>query len=396
MDNISKYLEDISFINWVFEPSVELDFIWNLFGKKHPEETINMEMARKVILQFRAVAKLLTEEEKIQLFSRILLQIEEKQKAERLGVLIFGLLKYAAIALIFFSMGALLFYKQNQVNPAFYSFNSVDQIPNNQTILIRSNGENIILKDKSAILQYQKSGALIIKNDTLKPSDASQKDIEALNQLIVPYGKTSQIILPDGTKVFLNAGSRLIYPEHFKNESREVFLFGEAYFEVKHDSKNPFIVQVNDLQIKDLGTSFNVSAFSTDNQIETVLTEGKLIIKRNNAGFFDKEIELIPGQLASFNRQTSQTSIKSVDVENYILWKQGLIKFESVNLNLIVKRLERYYNIRFQFNDPMLGNLRISGKLELNENLSEVIERISHTASVKIINNGDGSYVIIK
>lgn len=396
MDNLSKYLEDISFINWVFEPTSKLDVFWEGFEKLHPEEAKNIQMARRVIQQFRTVAKPLSEEDKILLFSRILKQIEKKQKSKESKLRLQGLLKYAAVALIFFSIGALLFYKQNQINPAFYSFNSEEQIPNDQVRLIRPDGENIILKEKRAVLKYQKTGELVINKDTLQPSKVNYKGEEPLNQLIIPYGKTSEIILPDGTNVFLNAGSRLVYPEHFKKKFREVFLYGEAYFKVKHDTKHPFVVQVNDLRINDLGTSFNVSAYPSDSRIETVLTEGKLSINQNNVGLFDQATELIPGQLASFNRQTNQTIIKTVDVDNYTLWTQGMIKFESADLNRIVKKLERFYNISFQFDDPKLGELKISGKLELKEDLNEVIERIAHTASVNIISKGDGSYAILK
>ncbi|MDP2335303.1 MAG: FecR domain-containing protein [Bacteroidota bacterium] len=396
MDNLSKYLEDISFISWVFEPTAELDLFWKQFGTEHSEEAKNIRMARKIILQFRTVSKSLSEEEKILLFSRVLKQIEEKQKSKKHTRIFIGLLKYAAIAILFFSIGALLFYRSTEVNPAFYAFNSEEGIPDNQAQLIRSNGENVILGDQRSVISYQKTGELVINKDTLKPVKANSKNGQALNQLIIPYGKTSEIRLPDGTKVFLNAGSRLAYPDYFTGDSREVMLLGEAYFEVKYDAKHPFVVLVNDLRIKDLGTRFNVSAYPADGRVETVLTEGKVSIRQNNSGLFTKDTELIPGQLASFDRQTSEITVKSVNVEDYILWTQGMMKFETVDLNRIVKKLERFYNIRFQFDDPMLGSLKISGKLELIEDRVEVLERIARTASVKIVNNGDGSYAILK
>jgi len=396
MDNLSKYLENISFISWVFDPTSGLDLYWKQFGTQHPEEIKNIQMARKIILQFRTVAKSLSEEEKILLFARVLKQIEEKQKSRKLIRILYNVAKYAAVAILFFSVGALLFYRQNAINPAFYSFNSEEQVPGNQAQLIRSNGENVILGNQRSIVSYQKSGELVINKDTLKPAKTYSNIAKSLNQLIIPYGKTSEILLPDGTKVFLNAGSRLAYPDIFTGDSREVFLMGEAYFEVKHDSKYPFIVQVNDLRIKDMGTRFDVSAYSSDGRIETVLTEGKVSIMKNNSGLFSQATELIPGQLASFDRETNQISVKSVNVENYILWTQGIIKFESADFSRLVKKLERFYNIRFQFNDPMLGTLKISGKLELKEDRDEVLERIARTASVKIVNNGDGSYAILK
>lgn len=396
MDNLSKYLEDISFIRWVFEPTTELDLYWGQFIAAHIEEVKNIEQARKIILQFRTVAKSLTEEEKILLFARVLKQIEEKQKSGNHRRIFIGLAKYAAVAFFFFSIGALLFYRPLNVNPTFESFNSEERIPDNQAQLIRSNGENVTLAEKRSVITYQKSGELVINNDTIKPGNPDTKKNQALNQLIIPYGKTSEILLPDGTKVFLNAGSRLAYPDLFTGSAREVLLTGEAYFEVKHDLKHPFIVQVNGLRIKDLGTAFNVSAYPVDGQIETVLTEGKLSIKPDNSGLFSQATELVPGQMASFDRQTNQIKVKSVDVDDYIFWTQGMLKFESVDLSRIVKKLERFYNIRFQFNDPILGSLKISGKLELKEDKNEVVERIARTASVKITEKGEDYYEILK
>lgn len=395
MDNLSKYLEDRNFISWIFEPSDRLHSFWEKFQTEHPEEVKNIRIARKVILQFRTAAKSLSEEDKIILFSRVLKQIEEKQKSGKTTRILVGFTKYAAVAILFFSIGALLFYRPEITNQAFYAFNSGEQIPDSQAQLIRSNGENVMLDDLRSIISYQKTGELVINNDTLKSINPGPKKSQGLNQLIIPYGKTSEIILADGTKVFLNAGSRLAYPDLFTGDTREVMLMGEAYFEVKHDANHPFVVLANDLRIKDLGTRFNVSAYPADGRIETVLTEGKVSIRPLNAGLFTRDTELIPGQLASYSRQTHEIIVNSVNVDDYILWTQGMMKFETADLNRIVKKLERFYNIRFKFNDPMLGALKISGKLELKEDKDEVIERIARTASVKIIQNGIDFYEII-
>jgi len=396
MDNLSKYIEDLSFINWVFNPSPDVDFRWDQFESQHPEEIANIRQARNIILQFRTIAKSLPEEEKILLFSRVLKDIEEKQKSKKRLRTLFPIFKYAAVAIIFFSIGALLFYRENVVNPALYTLNSDIRMPENQAQLIRSNGDNVILDQQRAVLTYQKNGELVINKDTLKPAAVNSKNDLALNQLIIPYGKTSELVLPDGTKVFLNAGSRLGYPERFTGETREVFLNGEAYFEVKHDSKHPFVVLVNDLKIKDLGTKFNISAYSSDARVETVLAEGKVSIRQNNSGFFTSDTELSPGQLALFNRQEGKITVENVDVDEYILWTHGIVKFETVDLSRVIKKIERYYNIHFRYDDPMLGAVLISGKLELKEDKREVLERIARTASVKIEEAGEGYYDISK
>jgi len=396
MDDLSKYLEDIQFISWVFEPTDRLNSIWVKFQTTHPEEVKNIRMARKVILQFSTVAKPLSQEEKILLFSRVLKQIEEKQKSGKTKRIILGFARYAAVAILFFSIGALLFYRPTAFDPAFYAFNSEEKIPEGQAQLIRSNGDNVIISGKRSIIAYKKNGELVINNNTIKPTKPDPKNKQELNQLVIPYGKTSEIVLPDGTKVHLNAGSRLAYPDLFTGDTREVMLSGEAYFEVKHDAKRPFVVLANDLRIKDLGTRFNVSAYPADGRVETVLAEGKVSIRKNNSGLFTQSTELIPGEMASFDRQTDQIQVKQVDVEDHILWTQGVMKFETTDLNRIVKKLERFYNIRFHFEDPLLGTLKISGKLELNENRAEVLERIARTASVKIIKRGEDFYGIEK
>ena len=173
-------------------------------------------------------------------------------------------------------------------------------------------------------------------------------------------------------------------------------MVGEAFFDVSHDQRHPFIVQVSDLRVKVLGTRFNVSAYPTDNVIETVLAEGKVQMERNNAGLFDRATELVPNQLASFDRTTRETSIRTVDPENYTLWTAGILKFESTDLNRITKRLERYYNIRFKYVDPLVGGLRISGKMELKEDKDEICERIARAASVKIVKVENNLYEILR
>jgi len=396
MEQLSKYIENKNFILWVFEPDAQLEAWWIKFDTDHPEEKKNIQLARKVLMQFRTTNKELTEAEKIVLFSRVLKQIEERQHNGKIRQLVIGLMKYAAVALLFFSIGALLFYKQNQFNPQLYSQKLAEPIPENSAKLIRANGEDILLKENKSILKYEPNGKLVVNNDTMSADLLKPVSATAMNQLIIPYGKTSEVLLSDGTKVFLNAGSRLVYPEKFTGKAREVFLVGEAFFDVQHDQKHPFIVQLSDLRVKVLGTRFNVSAYPTDNVIETVLAAGKVRMEQNNAGLFDKAIELAPNQLASFDRTTSETNLKIVDTDNYILWTKGLLQFESEDLNRILKRIERFYNIRFEFSDPLLGGLRISGKLELNEDKDEICERIARTASVKIVKKGDNLYEILK
>lgn len=396
MENLSKYIENKNFILWVFQPNTELELWWSRFMTDHPEEKRNIVIARKVLMQFRTNNQNLTEEEKIYLFSGVLKQIEEKEKTLKSKAQVVTLLRYAAVALLFFAIGAMLFHKKDRSNPQFISQNISEPILSGAAKLIRANGEDILLNQEKSVLKYQSDGKLVVNNDTIRPNVSRQTNQLAMNQLIIPYGKTSDITLPDGTRVFLNAGSKLIYPENFEGNTREVFITGEAFFDVIHDNLHPFIVQTNDFRVKVLGTRFNISAYPSDNIFETVLAEGKVSMEKNSSGLFDKTIDLVPGQLASFDRSTKETSITVVDIGNYILWTEGLLKFESTDLSRITKRLERFYNVSFQYKDPLLGRLRISGKLELREDLGEVFERVARAANIVIVKKGDNLYEISK
>jgi hypothetical protein len=394
MESISKYLEDKKFIQWVFSSNQELETWWMNFELVNPQEKGNIQLAKKILNALKTNNKDLSEAEKIIIFSKILSQIEKNQKRSLKIKSISVLMKYAAVAALFFSLGALVFYRQDNFNPQFYSQQLSEPISGSDAKLMRPDGENIILKEKKSIIQYQGNGQLKVNNDVLSTSNPDKIGVPRLNQLIIPYGKTSEILLPDGTKVYLNSGSRLVYPDFFTDKNREVFLVGEAFFEVKHDDQHPFVVQTTDIRIRVLGTTFNVSAYPADNIIETVLTNGNVRLEQNSSSLFPESTDLIPNQLAAFHKTSKEIKLAMIDPDNYTLWKDGICKFESTDLSRIVKKLERFYNIQVAYHDPLLGSIKISGKLELSENREEAINRLAIAASVSINKKGENYYEI--
>jgi len=396
MENISKYFEDKYFIEWVFSPGREVDEWWKNFQTDNPFERRNIQKARKILQQLYTDDMEISENEKILLFTRILRQVEEKER-KRKGIRIFtSFMKYAAVAILFFSIGALLFHRQDNFNPQFFVHETPEPVNPDEAQLIRPHGESIFLKEKKSVIEYKQDGQVVVNNDVIESTPPPEKSTPEMNQLVIPYGKTSEIKLTDGTVIFLNAGSRLIYPDFFVDKNREVLLVGEAFFEVAHNKSHPFVVQTTDIRIKVTGTKFNVSAYPSDNIIETVLTEGKVILEQNNSRLFDESTELNPGQLASFNKTKKETNLREVDIENYTLWKNGMYKFESTDLSRVIKKLERFYNIRFNYDDPFLGSIRISGKLALSENRQAIIDNLARAATIKIKRKGEGSYEISK
>jgi len=393
MENISKYLEDKRFIKWVFSNGTELEEWWNTFETDNPSERQNIQTARRILQKLQTRNNELSEDDKIILFTQILKKLEERQKKGKINVWYITLMKYAAVAVLFFAIGALFFYRKDNFNREFFT-QDISEPVHNDARIIRPGGEDIILHEKSSKIEYRKDGQVVVNDQLQEPSSPVRKGTPVMNQLVIPYGKTSELILPDGSRVWLNAGSRLIYPEFFADKTREVLLIGEAFFDVEHNEKQPFIVQTSDIKIKVLGTMFNVSAYPSDHVIETVLAQGKVSLEHHNSGMFDEPTEMNPGQLAVYNKTEGTTLLSEVDVENHSLWKEGLLKFESTDLNRLTKKLERYFNIRFNYSDPMLGTIRISGKLELTDSPDAVIENVAEAASVSISRIGENSYKI--
>lgn len=215
-----------------------------------------------------------------------------------------------------------------------------------------------------------------------------------MNTLVIPYGNRSVITLSDGSQVWLNAGSRLIYPSRFVDKAREVFLTGEAFFDVAKSEKWPFVVKTVDVKVQVHGTRFNVSAYPEDYSVQTVLEEGSIEIKKADARLFEKGVKLTPGQLGYFNKKTQETQISQVDPDYYTLWTEGLFQFSSTDFSRIVKKLERYYNIKFEFDDPFKGSIQISGKLDVTQEKEEVFEYLVKITGLEFIRINDLHYII--
>ena len=396
MKNIIKYLEDERFINWVLKPDDEHGRFWEGYQSDNPSEIENINVAKRILYNLQTRDKDLTVDEKILLFANILKVLEAKEKRNERNSFVKNLLKYAAVAILFFFFGAILFYRQNALNPEYYSQAASGLVHLDEARLIRPDGLSIPLNEKKSVIEHMQNGAVRINNDLINPVDTVKKGSPDLNRLVIPYGKTSKLILPDGSIVFLNAGSQLIYPEFFKDKFREVFLVGEAFFNVIEDKGHPFVVQTTDIKIKVLGTKFNVSAYSSDKIIETVLAEGQIKLEHNNAGLFDQGTELVPGQLAVYDKTSKITHLEEVKTEIYTSWIEGTFSFEGTDMSRVIKRLERYYNIKFYYEDPLLGMIRISGKLELSESRQNIIDNLAMAAEVQIIQTEDNYYKVCK
>ena len=174
-------------------------------------------------------------------------------------------------------------------------------------------------------------------------------------------GSRTELTLPDGTNVKLNSASRLSYLGNYGIKERRVQLTGEAFFNVAHDSKHPFIVQTGELQVMVLGTSFNVSSYENQENISIVLLKGKVDVYVNKQRY-----SMLPDDKIIYDKQTRKVTASKVYSKDYIEWTKGSLYFDNESLLNIAKVLERTYNIKIQFDTERLKKLRFSGTLGLS------------------------------
>ncbi len=202
----------------------------------------------------------------------------------------------------------------------------------------------------------------------------------AMNEVICPAGQIAEVVLADGTHVWLNAESSIRYPSVFNGKNRSLELKGEAFFDVMKNAKKPFMVKVNDIKVKVLGTSFNISAYPENNFMETTLVEGKVELL-NKQG--KKILDMEPGQKASYNLSAKKVLLSEVDTRFYSSWKEGKISFYNERLETIMDKLERWYNVEFVFNDDEIMDYRFTGTILKHKPLFQVLEVIKLSSPIK-------------
>lgn len=199
------------------------------------------------------------------------------------------------------------------------------------------------------------------------------------NTAETPLGMRSSLTLPDGTKVWLNAGSKISYPVLFSNDRRVVSLSGEAYFEVKKDKEWPFIVSTKDMNIVVTGTSFNCNAYPENNQIQTVLVEGEVTLVNQSA---TELASMSPGELATFDNSKQSITKTITDLQKYIAWKSGKLMFRDDKMDKVVEKLERWYNVEFEIADKEIADYVYTATF-IDESLDQVLKVLSLSAPIR-------------
>lgn len=215
----------------------------------------------------------------------------------------------------------------------------------------------------------------------------TESDTLVYNTLEIPRGGAYSLQLADGTKVMLNSESRLRFPQSFRGDTREVFLDGEGYFQVAKNAGKPFIVHCADYNVRVLGTTFNISAYEGDDVSMTTLVEGRVNVERG-----DTRVLLTPGVMASVTR--SGISTREVDVESYISWTKDQFSFSEERLEDLLKKISRWYDVDFEFDNEEIEDYKFSGFIPRYENITAVLQIMEQAANV-MFKTGDDKTITV-
>lgn len=258
---------------------------------------------------------------------------------------------------------------------------SVMQPGTSKAILMMADGKEVVLE--------QGQNLNILLNERVRVATSSQGIVyeehgkgmvtEEYNKLTTPVGGEYSLVLSDGTKVFLNADSELKYPVEFSDGKRIVDLKGEAYFEVHKDSLRPFIVRINGAEVTVLGTSFNVNTYGDDGQIYTTLVNGSVRV----SSMKNKQEEILkPGMQSVMNVQSGLLTVRKVDVEPYVAWREGRFVFRAMTLDLIMRQLQRWYDFEVFYQNSELKDYEFRGVIKRDMDLDKVLSVIKATTNV--------------
>lgn len=336
--------------------------------------------------------------------NRILSEIQQQFPliTSRKGIIKKRIIRWSAAAavLIVLIAAGWVVYKNNlheklNNSPSILAQKPQDISPGgNKAVLILGNGSQLVLDSSGQGVLARIGNTRVIKTgvgklvfqqkigggqNNFSPERLPSDD----NLLITPRGGEYMIILPDGTKAWLNAASSLRFPTAFTGSERKVELKGEAYFEVAKNKDKPFIVKSGDVEVQVLGTHFDVDAYSDNQNDKVTLLSGAVRIVQTN----DNHARLLqPGEAAQVNRQGEIQLIKHADIAEAIAWKNGLFLFHNTDIHEVLKQISRWYDVQIDYAENI--NAQLNGMISRSTTLSQVLNMLEYTSKVKFTIEG--------
>lgn len=376
---VIDFLKDDSFLRSVLLETDEDVAFWEDYILENPEKGQDMEAARQLLLSMSFDKEVYSEQEKLELLDQINNEIKTVRK--RKIYVGFGKIFAAACVVALVSIGIIIHFK-----PAA-STTSSDLVADEANSLALEKETRLVLAGEKTIA-IEEGGDILYENGEMTISSMSQQDKRyavdteseevQYNELIVPKGRrASHLILDDGSKVWVNSGSKFRFPATFAQDKREVYVEGEIYIEVAKDPKRPFFVKTSEMQVRALGTRFNVTAYRDDLSQMVVLVEGLVEVQSNDE---TKKKILQPDHMLTL--AGNSMDIKVANTYDFISWKDGLLQFRSQPLSMILAKISRHYDLYIDCEQD-IKDLKCSGKLVLFDDPKDVLETIARTISLE-------------
>ena len=292
--------------------------------------------------------------------------------------------KYAALFILPLSVALVLWQgMKNEAEEEHRQFSAVSRPGGERALLKLYNGKTVVLDStmKSSLIAHEANVRIEMdSNHLLRYS--SHDSIEMANdnknnELIIPKGGEYQVVLADGTKVWLNSASRLIYPQSFMGKERRVVLSGEAFFDVTHDAERPFVVETSRMNVKVLGTRFNVNDYDDNEEVSTTLVNGSVEIISGDQQAF----RLVPGEQA-YGKE-NELEKREVNVRLYTSWIDGKFLFNNTELEEIAKQISRWYDVEIFFSSESVKKVRFTGAIVKFKPLEDLVRMIESTSQVR-------------
>ncbi|MGV8137336.1 MAG: FecR family protein [Mangrovibacterium sp.] len=389
-NKFQDFIDDQFFIEWIKNPTIEGNKYWKEYIAQHPEEKAHFDQAKYIMTKFLKREDISNIEVSKEVWLNI--QAEIKNPPRKIRYLNFWSVAASILLIVGIGIGILFKIIEKQETTVNYASFAVDKIEGNEVKLIFSDNSEKRFAAGEPSIKYSQNGEIRVDSMTLsdEPTIIKKSDEEIFNQLIVPKGKRSSLTLSDGTRLFLNSGSQAIYPVTFRKKIREIYVKGEAYLEVAHNASCPFIVKSDYLDVKVLGTEFNVKSYPEDASTSVVLVKGcvQAILK-------SQKIEMRENELLTLYNSTEKISIEKANVLEYISWKDGWMYCRNERIESIARKLSRYYDVNIQFNDTKVKDITLTGKLDLKNECREVFDVIRFIAPTPIDYKIDGGSIIL-
>lgn len=364
------------------------------------ENKKNESLARKLTFLWDDCHPAHSEDVSEKIWDRTLQKIREKEAADALltrqrkasGMIwISGI---AASVILLLGLSFFLVFEKDAVDESrkmeqFLLANSTDEDVKEVTLVV-SDKQKIELANNSQV-EYTATGQVHVNSDKIdeevKPAEETETPTEEeYNQIIVPKGRRSMIVLADNSKIWINSGSKVIYPRAFGEGKRHIFVEGEVYLKVARNEEKPFVVSTSAFEVEVLGTSFNIAAYKDASEASVVLVEGAVNVKDSR----EHQITMQPNERVALN-ETGIAKKEAVNALDYIHWVDGVWVLDGKPLKEVLQYLTEYYDQPVHC-DAAIENEPFYGKLFLNEDLDKVLESIRETLPATLTTKNSITY----